>query len=344
MKVSVIIPVYNIPQQDLTRCFRSLTDQRFRDFEAIVVDDGSKPEHAEVCRKACEADPRFRYIRIENQGVSHARNTGIDLAGGEYLAFTDADDTVSADFLEHAVKYAEENQADAVIGRIRFLPERTAPDQRMDIMTVTEDRKRMMEILFSVDNPDEQKALGSPCGRIYRSTVAKKIRFDENLRHFEDQIYNRRFMGKAGKCVFVPEDWYCYYQNDYSAQHKHRKWDQLDGLSEFWDVWETMNEMEENAETRKMFEKKGIIFFHYIFHEGILAGEKYNRKRITALLDQPVFQRTCKQIRTGDCRSLPVKGMLFLMKHRMTLALYCGEKLVMRMNHEDGRTVQMSEA
>ncbi len=339
MKVSIIIPVYNTPVADFSRCLDSIRNQTYQDFEIIVVDDGSRDEFVPSYQNLCN-DEKTRYIRIKNEGVSHARNVGIQMAKGDYLAFSDADDTISEDFLKEAVAYAEKENADAVIGRICFIPKRGTIDQRMEKLFITDKRTEMLETLFAVDGECDDKALGSPCGRLFRREVVKDIRFNEKLKHFEDQIYNREIMRVARKTVFVPADWYYYYQNDYSAQHKCRKWDQLEGLTEFWDEWKRMNGEETDHHIKLMMEKKYIVFFNYMMNEGIRAGEKYNRKRILTLLNQSWFREASQGIRVGECRSILIKGMLILMKCRMTFSIYFGERLIMKMMRNDGSTVQ----
>ncbi|MGV3631153.1 MAG: glycosyltransferase family 2 protein [Bacteroidota bacterium] len=94
---SVIIPLYR-KEKYIEKCLRSVVDQRFRDFEIIVVDDGSKGEGLEIVKSF--SDPRLRIIEQENTGVSQARNNGVFEAGAEWIAFLDADDWWAPDFLE----------------------------------------------------------------------------------------------------------------------------------------------------------------------------------------------------------------------------------------------------
>lgn len=103
MLFSVIIPIYNA-EKTLDRCLKSLQQQNFADFQAILVDDGSSDSSGRICRQFEVADDRFRYIRQENQGVSSARNAGIDQAEGEYIAFLDSDDVYYTDYLEEFQK------------------------------------------------------------------------------------------------------------------------------------------------------------------------------------------------------------------------------------------------
>ena len=95
--ISVIVPVYNA-QKTLARCLESISNQTFRDLEIIVVNDGSSDDSEKIC---CQfQDARLRLISQSNQGVSQARNTGIDYAEGKFLCFVDADDYLMSNHIE----------------------------------------------------------------------------------------------------------------------------------------------------------------------------------------------------------------------------------------------------
>ena len=100
---SVIVPAYNC-EPYIDKCLGSLQRQGFRDFEVIVVDDGSTDGTAAVVDSFVNADSRFRLIRTENHGVSHARNTALDHMAGDFVLFVDADDWVAPDYVETLVR------------------------------------------------------------------------------------------------------------------------------------------------------------------------------------------------------------------------------------------------
>jgi len=87
MKVSIVIPVYNV-EKYLKNCLDSVMAQQFRDFEAILVDDGSTDNSPSICDEYAEKDSRFRVIHKQNGGLSHARNTGVKAASGDYVFFS----------------------------------------------------------------------------------------------------------------------------------------------------------------------------------------------------------------------------------------------------------------
>ena len=91
MKFSVIIPVYNA-EKYIERAIDSIVKQDYKDYEMILINDGSTDRSLEIIQRLAERNTRIRVESIVNEGVSHARNKGIELANGEYVLFMDADD------------------------------------------------------------------------------------------------------------------------------------------------------------------------------------------------------------------------------------------------------------
>ncbi len=96
--ISVIIPVYNV-EKYLDECIKSVIDQSYTDFECILIDDGSTDKSGKICDDWAKADSRIKVVHQENQGVSAARNKGIEISQGEYIVFIDSDDWVEANYL-----------------------------------------------------------------------------------------------------------------------------------------------------------------------------------------------------------------------------------------------------
>ncbi|GAA1591603.1 glycosyltransferase family 2 protein [Actinoplanes couchii] len=92
-RLSIVVPFYDV-ERYIAACLDSLARQTFRDFEVLLVDDGSRDGSAAIARDFCERDSRFRLITQENQGLGPARNTGVQHARGEYLTFVDSDDLI----------------------------------------------------------------------------------------------------------------------------------------------------------------------------------------------------------------------------------------------------------
>lgn len=111
IKFSIIVPVFNV-EQYLSRCIESVLSQTFKDFELILVDDGSTDSSGAICDRYAEKDNRILVIHKKNGGVSTARNVGIDNAKGEYITFCDSDDYYKDKLLETVVAYLEDGSVD----------------------------------------------------------------------------------------------------------------------------------------------------------------------------------------------------------------------------------------
>lgn len=113
-KISVIIPIYKV-ERYLDACVASVVGQTYADLEIILVDDGSPDGCPAICDAWAKKDARIRVIHQKNGGLSAARNSGLDIATGEYIAFVDSDDRLEPDILERALERQQQSHADLVI-------------------------------------------------------------------------------------------------------------------------------------------------------------------------------------------------------------------------------------
>lgn len=97
--VSIIVPVYNV-ERYLNRCIKSIITQEYKELEIILVDDGSLDGCPLLCDKWAEQDKRIRVVHQANSGLSAARNTGLEMMSGEYIAFVDSDDYLDSRYVD----------------------------------------------------------------------------------------------------------------------------------------------------------------------------------------------------------------------------------------------------
>ena len=98
-KVSIIVPVYNV-EKYVERCIESIIKQSYKNLEIILIDDGSKDNSGKICDEYAEKDNRIKVIHKKNGGLSDARNTGLNIADGEYICFIDSDDYIHKDLVK----------------------------------------------------------------------------------------------------------------------------------------------------------------------------------------------------------------------------------------------------
>ena len=114
MKFSVIIPVFN-SEKYIYKCLESVINQNLKDFECIIVDDGSSDNSGSICDEISKLDERLQVIHQKNKGVSAARNAALQCAKGEYICFVDSDDWISRDMLSVLNNIIERETPDIII-------------------------------------------------------------------------------------------------------------------------------------------------------------------------------------------------------------------------------------
>lgn len=207
--VSVIVPVYNV-EEYLNRCIESILEQSYQDFELILVDDESPDNCGAMCDTWAEKDRRVRVIHKKNGGVSAARNAGLDIAQGKYIAFCDSDDYWEKDFLQVLVGTAEEKKYD--ITACGFLHRKPKKD--------IECLKKKYEIGFcnSLERVDylHRRFLKCDdgwevCCRLFRADLIQKhnIRFCTDCGNFAEDlgftvkcIMQANLIGAVGECLY----------------------------------------------------------------------------------------------------------------------------------------------
>lgn len=217
MKLSVILPCYNIDDEYFQIGLDSLLNQTFSDFELIIVDDCSpNPNNVKYIRSLQEQDPRIKLIQNNpNQGAAESRNIGLREAQGEYIAFFDGDDYVDNKYYERLVTAAEKTNADIVMcGFVRVdnngkvLKTRDINDSEC---SAKEDSIRAMQF---------KKLSYSPCNKLYRYEIVKDIRFPKGVKLAEDVEFNFQAFLKARKSISVSNNCYFYRYNPSSVTSK----------------------------------------------------------------------------------------------------------------------------
>lgn len=207
VKVSVIVPVYQVKQY-LDECIQSILEQTERNLEIILVDDGSTDGCAELCDRYARQYEMIQVVHQENSGQPAARNTGLNIANGQYIAFCDSDDRMKPPMLETMVQVMETNDAD--IGICGY---ETFPNGR-----VTNPGFPEKVVMSPADMLDQCSTIHSGNELCFswrfmfkRSFLQDKgLRFNEELRIGEDMIFNARAVISAKKVVAIHEALYEY--------------------------------------------------------------------------------------------------------------------------------------
>lgn len=212
-KISVIIPIYNTAEY-LPRYLDSVLNNTYQNLEVICVDDGSTDGSAYIVERYAEGDSRVISVVQKNAGVSAARNAGLDIASGDFIAFIDSDDWVHPQYFE--VLISTQKRTSSEIVAVSYLA--TSAIQQMDsIQTDT--------CSHSVLGFSEAMKIGylkrMIWGRIYHKDVIKEHRFPAGIKWGEDAIFNVNVISDVPHLhiTLVDEVVYFYFQRNSSAVH-----------------------------------------------------------------------------------------------------------------------------
>ena len=202
--ISVIIPVYRV-ENYLKRCVDSVLAQTYSHMEIILVDDGSPDECPRICDAYAEADSRVRVIHQENAGLSGARNTGIEMAEGTYLAFVDSDDYLAPGFLESLYRACRETGSDLSVCRWEYVRGEEIPQRGTGKVSVYTGRE-MLEKLYCPDGAYFVVAWN----KLYRRELFAEIRYPLGRIH-EDEAVTYRIYDRAQRAAYVDSSLYGYF-------------------------------------------------------------------------------------------------------------------------------------
>ena len=211
--ISVIVPVYQT-ERYLPRCIDSILTQSFRDFELLLIDDGSKDSSGKICDRYVCRDSRVRVFHKENSGVSDTRNFGLDHAKGDHIAFVDSDDYIGQDYLKILMEMAEENDADmTILSFQRTDTENTVFVASSDQRFVFSGRETLGEMvkgnLFDIHI----------CAKLFKAELFRDVRFPVG-KTYEDLAVIPYLISDGCRCVFSTSIQYYYYQRSGSITHR----------------------------------------------------------------------------------------------------------------------------
>lgn len=203
--ISVIVPVYNVKPY-LEEAIESVIGQSYKDLEIILVDDGSTDGSGEICDVYAQKDSRIKVIHQENKGLSAARNTGLDICSGEYIAFLDSDDAYCKDFLRKMLESMQKSDAD--ISECNYAIYYN--EHRMDERSIKRKSKRFGRNIVRAGTYDTKEVLNMICDekitfnawdKLYNQSVWRNLRFSEG-HNYEDMDIVLSVFEKAKKvCI-----------------------------------------------------------------------------------------------------------------------------------------------
>lgn len=186
--ISVIVPLYNV-ELYIGKCVTSILEQTYCDWELILINDGSQDDSGKICDEYAKQDSRIKVIHQKNQGVSVARNIGIESSLGDYITFLDADDYISERYFEHMLNCMKVFSVDVVVANmceVAISGVIVGYQNKIAQEEVIASNVAMARCLY------ERQLSPSVCGKMFKRDIWKNEKFPENCVLAEDiwALYN----------------------------------------------------------------------------------------------------------------------------------------------------------
>ncbi len=221
-QISIIIPVYNA-EEYISECVESVLNQKYKDYEVILVNDGSTDKSGLICKSFAENDGRLHYIEQQNTGVCGARNAGLDAASGLLVFFMDADDWLEPESLDILNNEYQRTNSDLIVADMRFVGDLKTRDLHVfdkDFTTNDKDwidKYEMACIGYGYNpNPGTKHnitGLGSMGNKLYKRDIIEKnkLRFDPyTLGIYEDNLFVLHYLVNCQSVTYVSKIVYNY--------------------------------------------------------------------------------------------------------------------------------------
>lgn len=320
--ISVIVPFYNA-EKTISRCIDSVLNQDFSDYEIVLVDDGSEDEGAKICDFYASENDRIQVIHRENQGVSAARNIGLDLSVGEYICFLDADDWIEDRIFYHIhqLVYCDlYQQPDLIL--TSFYKEYIGKSEYIDLFY---GNKLEFNLKNQEFNPYHTRILGCVWGKFYRRDLTYNIRFDTKLSLCEDAEYNFRVYEQADEFCYINKPSYHYVYsagstiNKYKEEYMERYCTALSVIQHNEEV--LINPMAKDAFYQFSCNVFNVIAMNVIFARTNQAGLMKKMNCMKGIRTKGIFEEAMKKIKLSSL-PLPHRCIIICGKFHFYFGIY----------------------
>nr|WP_263325073.1 glycosyltransferase family 2 protein [Neobacillus sp. Marseille-Q6967] len=220
-KISIIVTIFQV-EEYLERCIQSVLNQTFKDFELILVDNGSTDGSSKICNQYKKKDGRIKFVQKNHGSIASGRNFGLKHATGEYIQFMDADDFMAHDMLEKMYHTIFQRNSDLITCGYKkmYVNEN---DEEYFVNCEVEDRIYNKEEFLPVcAKYCENFILYFVWNKLYRADIIRSndIRFDESITRSEDVLFNFEFIKNSNRFIFIKESLYIYNRSNVNSTSK----------------------------------------------------------------------------------------------------------------------------
>lgn len=341
--ISFVVPVYNA-ERTLHDCVRSLIKQTFGNIEIILVNNCSTDESLGKCNELAKEDERVKVVDIAEKGVSAARNRGIELATGEYVAFVDADDWIDPNVCKLFADLNAKHNYDLFCYSAQYHKKGKTTTTYLfgkDIELLSQNQKEELQIkVFAPQAPyfkykTNTRFAGSAWGKFYKREILQKknLRFATETIISEDVLFNTLSLDYFYRIGYTKRCFYHYEQSVGSAQNRYRP----NSDKYFMFVIERIQEWLLNTgKDQRFVDAANCLFVHYLF--GALKEDLFHKdnkrsyteksNKLKKILSDDIWNNIVEMVKVNYF-STPEKMLIWLLNHKccsivsLLMRIYC---------------------
>lgn len=328
VKLSIIVPMYNV-EKYLDQCIQSLQHQTLQDIEIILVDDGSPDACGLIADSYSRKDDRIRVIHRENGGLGPARNSGLEIASGEFIGFVDSDDWVEPQMYEELINAIEKTQSDVCFSGMQVINDGVQGDKNVNPFAgcILEGQEEIFKLRRSFYGglPNRQKWDPVPIS-VWTAVYNRRFLAEHNIKfrdiRSEDKFFNTAVCRLAKRVTAIGETRYNYRCDGQSSITRSFS-DEM--IPSYLKMFEALNEManEEDAQYRDeclLRARRCIVDYSRVAIQVISragCSREIKIKSIKQLINSQVIRTALTRF---PCHSLPIMQGLFAQSMRLGLS------------------------
>lgn len=293
-KISIIIPLYN-SEKFLRKNLDSIFSQTYKNYELILINDGSTDGSLEVCKNYQKKHKNIIIKSQKNKGVSSARNEGLKIASGEYVMFLDADDFLLDNYcVSKIIKELNEKKIDVLLYKMKYYYDNKKKYIKLPNYNV--DENNIIDDLIS-----QNKLSISPCDKVVKRSILidNNIFFDENMKNLEDADWSLRIYNSTSRIKCINEELYVYRQHCNTASRTYSK-TLVESYKFFFKKWENFNTFK-FLETRQILD---YLSYQYTIFVAILRKANFYKSERNWVKRQKFL------LNFGSCKKVKVVNFL----------------------------------
>ena len=312
--VSIVVPIYKV-EKYMHKCIDSIINQTYKKIEIILIDDGSPDNCGKICDDYAKKDSRIKAVHKENNGVSSARNLGIEISTGNWIAFIDSDDWIENDYIEQLFSIANKDGSDIALCGYNRINNNSI--QTINVANGKIEEYNSYDFLIKTLNP--QTAFGLCHMKLIKKDCIQNLRFDENLVVGEDALFNMQLSKNIKKAVFYKKALYNYRNNSNSVVKRYD-----DNYAKKY--MESMKKCKEYITSNYTDSKIKQNYYNYVAYHVMLVSVNYcfhpenkNKHKIKLLKEicsYDIFKEGILNCNFENI-SLTRKVTLFTLKHKL---------------------------